>query len=120
MGNNTSALGWINKSNFKPETDPEQATHLNLARHITAMLADYCVIQSGQWRPGVDNGVADTLSCQHNQSDEELTEFILDSFPEQRMLRGFRIQVLTPKLSRGCGIGCNTRATHQGANIDRI
>lgn len=61
VGDNTSALGWINKSNFKPETDPEQATHLALARHITTMLADFHVTQSGQWRPGIDNGVADTL-----------------------------------------------------------
>jgi hypothetical protein len=98
VGDNTSALGWINKSNFKPEADPEQATHLALARYITALLADCRVTQSGQWRPGVDNGVADALSRQHESSDEQLTDFIFKSFPEQTP-PGFRIQALTPEVT---------------------
>jgi hypothetical protein len=83
MGDNTTALGWIKKSNFKPETDHDQATHLALARHITTLLADLRITQSGQWLPGADNGVADTLSHQHEQSDAELTDFIVKSFPAQ-------------------------------------
>jgi hypothetical protein len=31
IGDNTSALGWIHKSNFQPETNAEQASHLALA-----------------------------------------------------------------------------------------
>jgi hypothetical protein len=31
VGDNTSALGWIHKSNFHPEKDKEQASHLALA-----------------------------------------------------------------------------------------
>jgi hypothetical protein len=98
VGDNTSALGWIRKSNFTPEKDPEQATHLALARHITAMLADFGVTQSGQWRPGVDNGVADTLSRQHDPSDAELTDLIFKSFPEQTP-NGFQIQALAPEIT---------------------
>jgi hypothetical protein len=28
IGDNTSALGWIHKSNFHPEEDKEQSSHL--------------------------------------------------------------------------------------------
>jgi hypothetical protein len=98
VGDNTSALGWINKSNFKPESDPEQATHLALARHITTLLADCRVVQSGQWRPGVDNGVADALSRKHDLSNGDLTDFIVNSFPEQTHT-GFRIRALTPEVT---------------------
>jgi hypothetical protein len=62
VGDNTSALGWIHKSNFKLDKIPEQATHLALARHITLLLADLDGVQCGQWLPGDDNRVADALS----------------------------------------------------------
>jgi hypothetical protein len=80
VGDNSSALGWIHKSNFKPETEPDQATHLAMARYITLLLADIGVIQSSQWLPGMDNGVADALSRQHDKSDMELTETIVSSY----------------------------------------
>jgi hypothetical protein len=98
VGDNTSALGWINKSNFKPETITEQSTHLALARHITALLADLRITQLGQWLPGADNGVADALSRQHEQSNEELTDLIVNSYPTQ-VPTGFQIQALTPEIT---------------------
>jgi hypothetical protein len=66
IGNNSSAIGWIKKLNFKPEEEAEQATHLALARYMTRTLSDLDVIQFGQWLPGADNGVADALSRQHD------------------------------------------------------
>jgi hypothetical protein len=97
VGDNTSALGWIHKSNFKPEKFPEQATHLALARHITLLLAELDVVQCGQWLPGSDNGVADALSRQQEPTDNELTDLIVASFPTQTP-NGFRISPLPPEI----------------------
>jgi hypothetical protein len=98
VGDNTSALGWIHKSNFQPDRDLEQATHLALARYITNLLAELRVVQFGQWLPGIDNGVADALSRQHEKSDEELTRLIVASYPSQTPL-GFRIRALRPEIT---------------------
>jgi hypothetical protein len=93
IGDNTSALGWIWKSKFYPETDPEQATHLALARYMTLLLADLDVVQFGLWLPGIDNGVADALSRQFEKTDNELTDFITSSYPSQTP-PGFQIKAL--------------------------
>jgi hypothetical protein len=93
IGDNTSALGWIKKSKFKPEERPEQATHLALAQYITKLLARIDAVQYGQWFPGEDNGIADALSRQHDLTDEELTNWIVTSFPEQ-VPSGFQISPL--------------------------
>jgi hypothetical protein len=97
VGDNTSALGWIHKSNFHPDKDKEQASHLALARHITNMLADLNIIQCGQWLPGDDNGVADTLSREHVMNDHDLTNLIVSSYPSQTPI-GFRISPLPPAI----------------------
>jgi hypothetical protein len=98
VGDNTSALGWIRKSNFKPEEIAEQATHLALARHVTTVLTDLDVIQCGQWLPGSDNGVADVLSRDHETTDAELTQLIVKSYPSQTP-SGFQISPLPPEIT---------------------
>jgi hypothetical protein len=40
IGDNTSALGWIQKSNFNPDKVPEQTTHMALSRYMTVLLAN--------------------------------------------------------------------------------
>jgi hypothetical protein len=97
IGDNTSALGWIHKSNFHPESYAEQSSHLALARHITTMLADLEVIQCGQWLPGDDNAVADKLSREHVLSNHDLTELIVSIYPSQTPI-GFRISPLPPAI----------------------
>jgi hypothetical protein len=98
IGDNTSALGWIQKSRFCPEKDPDQTTHLALARHVTLLIAELDVVQFGLWRPGTDNGVADALSRRHDLTDEELTNHISLSYPEQTP-PGFRIMELPPEIT---------------------
>jgi hypothetical protein len=97
IGDNTSALGWIHKSNFHPESNAEQASHLALARHITTMLADLKVIQCGQWLPGDDNVVADKLSRDHAMNNRDLTELIVSLYPAQTLI-GFQISPLPPEI----------------------
>jgi hypothetical protein len=98
LGDNTSAIGWIRKSKFKPEEMAEQATHLSLARHVTWLLTELNVIQFGQWLPGMDNGVADALSRRHDMSDTDLTSLIVNSYPEQ-IPPGFQVSPLPPEIS---------------------
>jgi hypothetical protein len=98
VGDNTSALGWISKSNFKPDKVLEQATHLAMARHITNLLTDLDVIQYGQWLPGSENGVADVLSRDHDTPDAELTQLIVKSYPTQTPT-GFQIRPLPPEIT---------------------
>jgi hypothetical protein len=98
IGDNTSALGWIRKSKFRPDKDPEQASHLALARHITHLLAELDVTQGGKWLPGVDNGVADALSRRHELNDSDLTDYIVSSFPTQTPI-GFHIKALPPRIT---------------------
>jgi hypothetical protein len=97
IGDNTSAIGWIRKSKFKPDVKPEQATHLAFARHVTLLLAELNVIQFGCWLPGKDNDVADALSRRHDMTDDELTKHILLSSPEQTP-PGFQIKVLPQEI----------------------
>jgi hypothetical protein len=98
VGDNISALRWIRKSNFKPETKSDHATHLALARHVTIRLAELRVTQFSQWLPGIDNVVADALSREHTMSDSDLTNFIIHSYPTQTP-PGFRIKALPPSVS---------------------
>jgi hypothetical protein len=98
IGDNSSAIGWIKKLNFKPEEEAEQATHLALARYMTRTLSDLDVIQFGQWLPGADNGVADALSRQHDLSDLEVTDAMKTSFPSQTP-NGFHIKALPPEIT---------------------
>lgn len=95
LGDNTSALGWIQKSNFNPIKVPEQVTHMALSRYMTVLLAEMDVVQFGQWLPGTDNGIADALSRRHIESDAELTKFIVASYPLQTP-PGFQIRPLQP------------------------
>jgi hypothetical protein len=98
IGNNTSALGWIQKSNFNPIKVPEQVTHMALSRYMTVLLAEMDVVQFGQWLPGTDNGIADALSRRHIESDAELTKFIVASYPLQTP-PGFQIHPLPPAVT---------------------
>jgi hypothetical protein len=98
LGDNTSALGWIHKSNFRPDKDKEKSSHLALARYITEMLASLDVIQCGQWLPGDDNGVADKLLREHDLSDHDLTELIVLSHPTQTPI-GFQVSPLPQEIT---------------------
>ena len=60
LTDNTSAEGWLQKSNFPPEG--EQQLHFELARELAELLmADNFCLYS-QWFAGVTNNVADTCS----------------------------------------------------------
>ena len=75
IGDNTSSLGWLRKSNFA--ADHEQASHSGLARYFAITMADAKLCQFSQWFPGKENDIADRLSREHVWPDEFLTKYTL-------------------------------------------
>jgi hypothetical protein len=96
VGDNTSALRWLEKSNFK--ADDHQSAHSALARETALLMLDRGITNFTQWLPGKNNVVADALSRRHDLSDHELTEFLFDSYPKQ-MPHGFHIKALPDDVS---------------------
>jgi len=78
MGDNTSLLGWLHKSNFA--ADSEQALH---SQKLTLSMANNSLCLFNQWFPGKDNEVANLLSCNHHQSNTALMKHILHLIPKQ-------------------------------------
>ncbi len=72
LGDNTSSLGWLRKSNFA--ADEEQASHSALARHFANLMASESRCHFSQWFAGKENDVADLLSREHEKSDALLTK----------------------------------------------
>jgi hypothetical protein len=74
LSDNTSCVGWLHKCNFYKETHPVQAA-------IAFQLADCCMSHSTTLRSqhikGKKNVVADALSCRHDLSALQLTNFVL-------------------------------------------
>jgi hypothetical protein len=112
IGDNTSALGWIKKANFDCD-DPEQATHIALAREFMSIVMAESIVLYSQWFAGIENTVADTLSRRHDLSNDQLTDFIISNFPEQTP-RGFHLRALPPDLTSWTVFWLqHTRATTQ-------
>jgi hypothetical protein len=92
QGNSTSATGWIRKSNFDEEIQPLQ---LEIARALATMFMEHNTCLNSQWFRGDWNDVSGSCSWDHHLSEQELTELLLSTFPEQ-VLMDF-ILVLLPQ-----------------------
>lgn len=73
MGDNTSAMGWLRRSNFrqKEDTDTSWLVKQQLGRHLAYLVLkdDICLYQ--QCLKGSDNLVSDSLSRDSNYTNEE-------------------------------------------------
>ena len=83
IGDNTSAMGWLRRSNFKPETHKDLAA---LARQFAEIIMTTHQCLYSQWMCGEDNKVAD--DCSRNTilsdlSDQQLTSQITSLHPDQ-------------------------------------
>jgi hypothetical protein len=76
---NTSAMGWLRKSNFV--SDGNHAAHLGLAREFTSDLLRRALMNYSLCLAGEGNWVADLLSCDLVSSDHEITTIINFRFP---------------------------------------
>ena len=95
LGDNTSSLGWLRKSNFA--ADDEQGSHSALARAFALQIAEHGVCHFSKWFPGKENEVADVLSRDHEKSDKNLTSYIKFIFAPQ-VSETFNISPLPPEI----------------------
>jgi hypothetical protein len=94
--NNTSAMGWLRKSNFV--SDGDHAAHLGLAREFTSELLRRALMNYSQWFAGEGNWVADLLSRDLVSSDHKITTIINSHFPSQ-VPKSFKVSPLPAKIS---------------------
>ncbi len=85
MTDSTTSEGWLHKTNFsKLKEEPEQATvRLEVARLHARHYISLDIREYSQWFKGEDNVVADSLSCEDDQTDKELTNLFCTHCPSQ-------------------------------------
>ena len=96
MGENTSAMRWMRKSNFKNdgENDTYTVEKLTAARHLAQILQDASSCLYTQWFPREDNDVSNSLSRDHHLSTTVLTNLLSSSIPHH-LPPNFKIAPLT-------------------------
>ncbi|WP_317202142.1 hypothetical protein [Janthinobacterium sp.] len=95
LGDNTSSLGWLRKTNFA--ADGDQGSHSALARCFALQVADYNICHFSKWFPGKENEVADILSRDQTRSGKSLTFYIKFVYATQ-VSRDFRISRMPPEI----------------------
>ncbi len=78
---NTSAIGWLRKSNFSDSED--EVAQLTTARQLAKLVIDSQSCLYSQWFAGVDNTVSDTLSRDFHLTDSSLIYLIHSKIPHQ-------------------------------------
>ena len=96
LGDNTSSLGWLRRSNFA-RVDDDQASHSGLARYYALIMAEQGLCSTSQWFAGKENEAADFLSREPHENDRFLTESTLLRFPSQ-LSPDFRVSPLPPQI----------------------
>jgi hypothetical protein len=84
QSDNTSAAGWLKKSNFMDSLHPtESSIRLIIARKLASLVMDSESCLYSQWFPGNSNNIADALSRDHLTPNNKLCSLLLSLFPEQ-------------------------------------
>jgi hypothetical protein len=89
MSDNTSAAGWLRKSNFREEIDGTLESKADmklkriLARHLATITlrGKFCLYS--QWFPGCENDVADSCSRDFDIPDKDFLTHLRTKFPAQ-------------------------------------
>jgi hypothetical protein len=99
FGDNTSAMGWLNKSKYRNEYDDEFSTNarLRIARQLASLIIENELRLFSQWFPGEHNCVADILSRNPYEKHEILTETLRSQFSKQ-VPQDFRISVIPTEI----------------------
>jgi len=93
---NTSAVGWLRKSNFVRNGD--HAVHLGLGEEFTSELLRRALINYSQWFARAKKYVTDLLSRNLVLSNHEITTIINSRFPSQ-VPQSFKVSPLPAKIS---------------------
>ena len=100
IGDNTSALGWMRRSNFrmKDESDTSWKVKQMLGRKLANLVLDSNTVLYKQWLKGQDNVVADSLSRDNYYlSANTHTRFLQLTVPQQ-LPNNFRIKPLPSEI----------------------
>ncbi len=99
MTDSTTSKGWLHKTNFSEINEyPDQATvrlqvaQMHAMHYITLGIKEY-----SQWFPGKANVIANSLSCDNDRTDSELTQLFCTHCPSQ-IPEHFVIQALLSKI----------------------
>ena len=99
LTDNTTAAGWLRKSNFADaeDTDAHMKVKMTIARDHASRILQHDIREYSQWFPGQDNIIADALSRDFHLSDNQLTHLITSHFPSQ-IRNHFKIVPLPPRI----------------------
>ena len=101
IGDNTSAMGWLRRSNFrqKEDTDTSWFVKQQLGRHLAELVlnADICLYQ--QWLKGSDNLVADSLSRDSYYLNANTHKIFLTNVVPHQLPPNFNIRPVPKEIS---------------------
>ena len=101
MGDNTSAMGWLRRSNFrqKDENDCTWLVKQQIGRHLASIILDSNVMLYHQWLKGSQNQVADSLSRDaYYLNPNTHKKFLLATVPQQ-LPKNFEINPLPKEIT---------------------
>ena len=96
IGDNTSALGWMRRSNFRQteDTDSSWEVKQHLGRHLANLILKSDTLLYKQWLKGKENVVADSLSRDNYYLSNNSHERFLSLTVPQQLPPNFRIRPL--------------------------
>ena len=94
IGNNTSALGWMRRSNFRQKDDSDTSWRVKqqLGRKLASLVLDADAVLYKQWLKGQDNVVADSLSKDNYYLNANTHTLFLKSSAPQQLPPNFTIK----------------------------
>ena len=101
MGDNTSAMGWLRRSNFrqKDESDKSWLIKQQIGRHLAHIVLNANIVLYHQWIKGSHNQVADSLSRDaYFLSNNSHKKFLLATVPHQ-LPKNFNIKQLPKEIT---------------------
>ena len=93
---NTSTAAWMHKSNFDPETHP---IHNEIARWSAENLLDRQASSFSQWLEGSENDIADSLSRDHDLSNDQLIALFTHTNPPYLPQKSMKIVKLPDEIT---------------------
>ena len=101
IGDNTSSLGWMRRSNFrqKGESDTAWEVKQQLGRHLASLTLGANIVLYKQWLRGHDNLVADSLSSDNYYMNANTHTKILQKSIPQQLPQNFHIRPIPREIS---------------------
>ena len=101
MGDNTSAMGWLRRSNFrqKDESDTSWLVKQQLGRHLATITLNADITLYKQWLKGSDNQVADSLSRDAYYLNANTHKKFLQHVIPHQLPPNFRIKPIPKEIS---------------------